>query len=87
MFSCRSIVHIVISLTVYAIVSIAIYPGFFLWYFPQPVFAKFEDTILTDHKADVVDKFKVRVLVKKYNSDNSILIPPQEYNFFNSVTK
>lgn len=29
-----------------------------LWYFPQPVFAKFEDTILTAHETNEVETFR-----------------------------
>lgn len=32
-----------------------------LWYFPQPVFAKFEDTLLTSDEKHVVDAFKEQV--------------------------
>ena len=40
-----------------------------LWYFPQPVFAKFEDTILNDHETNKVDTFKER-----FGNMNIILI-------------
>ena len=40
-----------------------------LWYFPKPVFAKFEDTILTDTETNKVDTFK-----EHFGNMNTILV-------------
>lgn len=32
-----------------------------LWYFPQPVFAKFEDTILTEEENDLAQKLREKL--------------------------
>ena len=42
-----------------------------LWYFPQPVFAKFEDTLLTSDEKHVVDAFKEQFGEYNYVGVNS----------------
>lgn len=61
-----------------------------LWYFPQPVFAKFEDTLLTSDEKDVVDAFKeqfVEFLADLYiNGESTFEIEEQSTSKMKTVT-